>query len=137
MCIFSYLCFCNYNYKIFKNGIKINKMVLPILPGIIVLAGARILVSYGTHLLRFIAANPKILLSTATVATVADALKEHEKNEQIRNSILQDIYTQNPELAQKIVSAGGFSFHPVENMFQIAISSAITGLIIYAIIQKI
>ena len=112
-------------------------MVLPILPGIIVLAGARILVSYGTHLLRFIVANPKILMGTATVVTVADALKEHEKNEEIRNSILQDIYTQNPELAGKIVSAGGFSFHPVENMFKIAISSAITGLIIYAIIQKI
>jgi len=112
-------------------------MVLPILPGIIVLAGARILVSYGTHLLRFIVANPKILISTATVATVADALKEHEKNEQIRNSILQDIYSQNPELAQKIVSAGGFSFKPIENIFQMVISSAITGLIIYAIIQKI
>ena len=112
-------------------------MVLPILPGIIVLAGARILVSYGTHLLRFIVANPKFLIGTATVATVADALKEHEKNEQIRNSILQDIYTQNPELAQKIASAGGFSFHPVENIFQMAISSAITGLIIYTIIQKI
>ena len=112
-------------------------MVLPILPGIIVLAGARILVSYGTQLLRFIIANPKILIGTATVATVADALKEHEKNEETRNLILQDIYSQNPELAQKIVSAGGFSFKPIENIFQMVISSAITGLIIYAIIQKI
>jgi len=112
-------------------------MVLPLLPGIIVLAGARILVSYGTQLLRFIIANPKILIGTATVATVADALKEHEKNEETRNLILQDIYSQNPELAQKIVSAGGFSFKPIENIFQMVISSAITGLIIYAIIQKI
>jgi len=112
-------------------------MVLPILPGIIILGGVRILASYGTQLLRFIVANPKILLGTATVATVADALKEHEKNEETRNAILQDIYTQNPELAEKIVSAGGFSFHPIENIFQMAISSAIVGLIIYAIIQKI
>ena len=50
-------------------------MALPILPGIIFLAGARILVSYGTHLLRFIVANPKILLSTETVATVAEDRK--------------------------------------------------------------
>ena len=113
-------------------------MAIPLIPaGIFVLGGLRILASYGTHLLRFISANPKIAAGTATVAMVADALKEHEKNEQIRNSILQDIYTQNPELAQKIVSAGGFSFKPVENIFQIAASSAITGLIIYAIIQKI
>ena len=112
-------------------------MALPILPGIIVLAGARILVSYGTHLLRFVIANPKILAGTATVAMIADALKEQEKNEQVRNSILQDVYTQNPELAEKIVSAGGFSFKPVENIFQMAISSTIIGLIIYAIIQKI
>jgi len=112
-------------------------MVLPILPGIIILGGVRILASYGTQLLRFIIANPKILIGTATVATVADALKEHEKNEEIRNLILQDIYSQNPELAQKIVSAGGFSFKPIENIFQMVISSAITGLIIYAIIQKI
>jgi len=112
-------------------------MVLPILPGIIVLVGARILVSYGTHLLRFIVANPKILMSTATVVTVADALKEHEKNEEIRNSILQDIYTQNPELAGKIVSAGGFSFHPVENVFQMVIPWAIIGLIFYTLFKKI
>jgi len=112
-------------------------MALPILPGIIILGGVRILASYGTQLLRFIIANPKILIGTATVATVADALKEHEKNEEIRNLILQDIYSQNPELAQKIVSAGGFSFKPIENIFQMVISSAITGLIIYAIIQKI
>ena len=112
-------------------------MVLPILPGIIILGGVRILASYGSQLLRFIIANPKILIGTATVATVADALKEHEKNEEIRNLILQDIYSQNPELAQKIVSAGGFSFKPIENIFQMVISSAITGLIIYAIIQKI
>jgi len=112
-------------------------MVLPILPGIIILGGVRILASYGTQLLRFIIANPKILIGTATVATVADALKEHEKNEETRNLILQDIYSQNPELAQKIVSAGGFSFKPIENIFQMVISSAITGLIIYAIIQKI
>ena len=112
-------------------------MALPILPGIVILGGARILVSYGTQLLRFIVANPKILVGSATVATVADALKEHEKNEQTRNAILQDIYTQNPELAEKIVSAGGFSFHPIENVLQMAISSAITGLIIYAVIQKI
>ena len=76
-------------------------MALPILPGIIILGGVRILASYGTQLLRFIIANPKILIGTATVATVADALKEHEKNEEIRNAILQDIYTQNPELAKK------------------------------------
>jgi len=112
-------------------------MALPILPGIIILGGVRILASYGTQLLRFIIANPKILIGTATVATVADALKEHEKNEETRNLILQDIYSQNPELAQKIVSAGGFSFKPIENIFQMVISSAITGLIIYAIIQKI
>ena len=112
-------------------------MVLPILPGIIVLAGARILVSYGTHLLRFVVANPKILMGTATVATVADALKEHEKNEEIRNTILQDIYTQNPELAGKIVSAGGFSFHPVENVFQMVIPWAIIGLIFYVLYKKI
>ena len=112
-------------------------MVLPILPGIVILGGARILASYGTQLLRFIVANPKILLGTATVATVADALKEHEKNEQTRNVILQDIYTQNPELAEKIVSVGGFSFHPIENVLQMAVSSVITGLIIYAVIQKI
>ena len=112
-------------------------MVLPILPGIIILGGVRILASYGTQLLRFIVANPKILLGTATVATVADALKEHEKNEETRNAILQDIYTQNPELAEKIVSAGGFSFHPIENVLQMAVSSVITGLIIYAVIQKI
>jgi len=112
-------------------------MVLPILPGIIILGGVRILASYGSQLLRFIIANPKILIGTATVATVADALKEHEKNEETRNLILQDIYSQNPELAQKIVSAGGFSFKPIENIFQMVISSAITGLIIYAIIQKI
>ena len=112
-------------------------MALPILPGVIILGGVRILASYGTQLLRFIIANPKILIGTATVATVADALKEHEKNEEIRNLILQDIYSQNPELAQKIVSAGGFSFKPIENIFQMVISSAITGLIIYAIIQKI
>ena len=112
-------------------------MALPILPGIIILGGVRILASYGTQLLRFIIANPKILIGTATVATVADALKEHEKNEEIRNLILQDIYSQNPELAQKIVSAGGFSFNPIENIFQMVISSAITVLIIYAIIQKI
>ena len=112
-------------------------MALPILPGIVILGGVRILASYGTQLLRFIVANPKILLGSATVATVADALKEHEKNEETRNLILQDIYTQNPELAEKIVSAGDFSFHPIENVLQMAISSAITGLIIYAIIQKI
>jgi len=112
-------------------------MALPILPGIIILGGVRILASYGSQLLRFIIANPKILIGTATVATVADALKEHEKNEETRNLILQDIYSQNPELAQKIVSAGGFSFKPIENIFQMVISSAITGLIIYAIIQKI
>ena len=113
-------------------------MAIPLLPaGMYILGGLRILASYGTQLLRFISHNPKISAGTATVAMVADALKEHEKNEEIRNSIIQDIYTQNPELAQKIVSAGGFSFHPVENMFKMAISSAITGLIIYAIIQKI
>ena len=113
-------------------------MAIPLIPaGIFVLGGIRILASYGTHLLRFIVANPKISAGTATVFIVADALKEQEKNEQTRNYILQDIYTQNPELAQKIVSAGGFSFHPVENMFKIAISSAITGLVVYAIIQKI
>jgi len=112
-------------------------MALPILPGIIILGGVRILASYGSQLLRFIIANPKILIGTATVATVADALKEHEKNEETRNLILQDIYSQNPELAQKIVSAGGFSFKPIENIFHMVISSAITGLIIYAIIQKI
>ena len=113
-------------------------MALPLIPaGIFVLGGIRILASYGTHLLRFIVANPKIAAGTATVAMVADLLKEQEKNEETRNSILQDVYTQNPELAEKIVSAGGFSFHPIENVFQIAISSAITGLIIYAIIQKI
>ena len=112
-------------------------MALPILPGVIILGGVLILASYGTQLLRFIIANPKILIGTATVATVADALKEHEKNEETRNLILQDIYSQNPELAQKIVSAGGFSFKPIENIFQMVISSAITGLIIYAIIQKI
>ena len=112
-------------------------MALPILPGIIILGGVRILASYGSQLLRFIIANPKILIGTATVATVADALKDHEKNEETRNLILQDIYSQNPELAQKIVSAGGFSFKPIENIFQMVISSAITGLIIYAIIQKI
>jgi len=113
-------------------------MAIPLLPaGMYVLGGLRILASYGTHLLRFISLNPKISAGTATVAIVADALKEQEKNEQTRNFILQDIYTQNPELAGKIVSAGGFSFHPVENMFQMAISSAIIGLILYAIIQKI
>jgi len=113
-------------------------MAIPLIPaGMYILGGIRILASYGTQLLRFISLNPKISAGTATVAMVADALKEHEKNEEIRNSILQDIHTQNPELAEKIVSAGGFSFHPVENMFKIAISSAITGLIIYAIIQKI
>ena len=113
-------------------------MAIPLLPaGMYVLGGLRILASYGTHLLRFISLNPKISAGTATVAIVADALKEHEKNEQTRNFILQDIYTQNPELAEKIVSAGGFSFRPVENVLQMAISSAITGLIIYAIIQKI
>ena len=113
-------------------------MAIPLIPaGMYILGGLRILASYGTHLLRFISVNPKIAAGTASVVMVADALKEHEKNEEIRNAILQDIYTQNPELAKKIVSAGGFSFHPVENMFKIAISSAITGLIIYAIIQKI
>ena len=112
-------------------------MVLPVIPGIIILGGVRILVSYGTHLLRFVIANPKILAGTATVAMIADALKEQEKNEQVRNSILQDVYTQNPELAEKIVADGGFSFHPVENIFQMTISSAIIGLVIYAIIQKI
>jgi len=113
-------------------------MAIPIIPaGIYILGGIRILASYGTHLLRFIAANPKISAGTATVAMVADALKEHEKNEQIRNVILQDIYTQNPELAKKIVSSGEFSFHPIENVLQIAISSAIIGLLVYAIIQKI
>ena len=113
-------------------------MAIPIIPaGIYILGGFRILASYGTRLLRFISLNPKISAGTATVAIIAVTLKEQEKNEQVRNSILQDVYTQNPELAQKIVSAGGFSFHPVENIFQIAISSAITGLIIYAIIQKI
>ena len=112
-------------------------MVLPILPGIIILGGVRILASYGTQLLRFVIANPKIIIGSATVSTIADALKEHEKNEQTRNAILQDIYTQNPELAQKIASAGGFSFKPIENIFQMVTSSAIAGLIIYAIIQKI
>ena len=113
-------------------------MAIPLIPaGIYILGGIRILASYGTHLLRFISLNPKISAGTATVVMVADALKEHEKNEQTRNVILQDIYTQNPELAEKIVSAGGFSFHPVENVLQMAISSAITGLVIYAIIQKI
>ena len=113
-------------------------MAIPIIPaGIYILGGIRILASYGTHLLRFIAANPKISAGTATVVMVADALKEHEKNEQTRNAILQDIYTQNPELAEKIVSSGEFSFHPIENVFQIAISSAIIGLLVYAIIQKI
>jgi len=113
-------------------------MAIPLIPaGIYILGGVRILASYGTRLLGFIAANPKIAAGTASIAMVADVLKEQEKNEEIRNSILQDVYTQNPELVGKIVSAGGFSFHPVENMFQIAISSAITGLIIYAIIQKI
>ena len=113
-------------------------MAIPLIPaGIHILGGARILASYGTQLLRFISLNPKISAGTATVAMVADVLKEQEKNEQVRNSILQDVYTQNPELAEKIVSAGGFSFRPVENVLQMAISSAITGLIIYAIIQKI
>ena len=112
-------------------------MVLPILPGIIIIGGVRILASYGTQLLRFIVANPKILLSTATVATVADALKEHEKNEETRNLILQDIYIQNPELAEKIVSAGGFSFHPVENVLQMVIPWAIIGLIFYVLTKKI
>ena len=113
-------------------------MAIPLLPaGMYVLGGLRILASYGTHLLRFISLNPKISAGTATVAIIADVLKEQEKNEQTRNFILQDIYTQNPELAGKIVSVGGISFHPVENMFQIAISSAITGLIVYALIQKI
>ena len=113
-------------------------MAIPLIPaGTYILGGIRILASYGTHLLRFISLNPKISAGTATVAVVADALKEHEKNEETRNAILQDIYTQNPELAEKIVSAGGFSFHPAENMFQIAISSLVIGLIIYAIIQKI
>jgi len=113
-------------------------MAIPLLPaGMYVLGGLRILASYGTHLLRFISLNPKISAGTATVAIIADVLKEQEKNEQTRNFILQDIYTQNPELAGKIVSVGGYSFHPVENMFQIAISSAITGLIVYALIQKI
>ena len=113
-------------------------MAIPLLPaGMYILGGLRILASYGTHLLRFISINPKIAAGTATVVMVADLLKEQEKNEETRNSILQDIYSQNPELAEKIVSAGGFSFKPVENMFQIAVSSAITGLIIYAIIQKI
>ena len=113
-------------------------MAIPLIPaGMYILGGIRILASYGTQLLRFISLNPKISAGTATVAMVADALKEHEKNEEIRNSIIQDIYTQNPELAEKIVSAGGFSFKPVENIFQMAISSTIIGLIIYAIIQKI
>ena len=113
-------------------------MAIPLIPaGIYILGGIRILASYGTHLLRFISLNPKIAAGTATVAILADTLKEQEKNEETRNFILQDIYTQNPELAEKIVSAGGFSFHPVENMFQIAVSSAITGLVIYAVIQKI
>ena len=113
-------------------------MAIPLLPaGMYILGGLRILASYGTHLLRFISINPKIAAGTATVVMVADILKEQEKNEETRNSILQDIYTQNPELAEKIVSAGGFSFKPVENIFQMAISSTIIGLIIYAIIQKI
>ena len=113
-------------------------MAIPLIPaGIYILGGARILASYGTQLLRFISLNPKISAGTATVAIVADTLKEHEKNEETRNLVIQDIYTQNPDLAQKIVSAGGFSFHPIENMFQMAISSAIAGLVIYAIIQKI
>ena len=113
-------------------------MAIPLIPaGIYILGVARILASYGTQLLRFISLHPKISAGAATVAIVADTLKEYEKNEQVRNAILQDIYTQNPELAEKIVSTGGFSFKPIENMFQIAISSAITGLIIYAIIQKI
>ena len=113
-------------------------MAIPLIPaGMYILGGIRILASYGTQLLRFISLNPKISAGTATVAMVADVLKEQEKNEETRNLILQDIYTQNPELAKKIVSAGGFSFKPVENIFQIAVSSAITGLIIYAIIQKI
>ena len=113
-------------------------MAIPLLPaGMYILGGLRILASYGTHLLRFISINPKIAAGTATVVMVADLLKEQEKNEETRNSILQDIYTQNPELAEKIVSAGGFSFKPVENIFQMTISAAITGLIIYAVIQKI
>ena len=113
-------------------------MAIPLLPaGMYILGGLRILASYGAHLLRFISINPKIAAGTATVVMVADILKEQEKNEETRNSILQDIYTQNPELAEKIVSAGGFSFKPVENIFQMAISSTIIGLIIYAIIQKI
>ena len=113
-------------------------MAIPLIPaGMYILGGFRILASYGTRLLSFISLNPKISAGTATVAIIADTLKEQEKNEQTRNAILQDIYTQNPELAREIVSAGGFSFHPVENMFKIAISSAITGLVIYAIIQKI
>ena len=113
-------------------------MAIPLIPaGIYLLGGARILASYGTQLLRFIAANPKISAGTATVAMVADTLKEQEKNEQVRNSILRDIYTQNPELAEKIVSAGGFSFRPIENVLQMVVLSAITGLLVYAIIQKI
>ena len=112
-------------------------MVLPIIPGIIVLGGVRVLASYGTQLFRFVVANPKILLGSATVATIADALKEHEKNEETRNAILQDIYLQNPELAQKIVSAGGFSFHPVENVLQMVIPWAIIGLIFYVLTKKI
>ena len=113
-------------------------MAIPLIPaGIYIIGGVRILASYGTQLLRFISLNPKISAGTATVAMVADALKEHEKNEQTRNSILQDIYTQNPELAKKIVSAGGFSFHPVENVFQMVIPWAIIGLIFYALFKKI
>ena len=113
-------------------------MAIPLLPaGMYILGGLRILASYGTHLLRFILINPKIAAGTATVVMVADLLKEQEKNEETRNSILQDIYTQNPELAEKIVSAGGFSFKPIENMFQVTLSTAITGLIIDALIQKI
>ena len=113
-------------------------MAIPLIPaGIYILGGVRILASYGTRLLGFIAANPKIAAGTASIAMVADVLKEQEKNEEIRNSILQDVYTQNPELARKIVSAGGFSFKPIENVLQMTISSAIIGLIIYAVIRKI
>jgi len=113
-------------------------MAIPLIPaGIYILGGARILASYGTHLLRFIAANPKIVAGVTSIAMIADMLKGQEKNEETRNAILQDIYTQNPELAEKIVAEGGFSFKPAENIFQMAISSAITGLIIYALIQKI
>ena len=113
-------------------------MAIPLIPaGIYILGGARILASYGTQLLRFISLNPKISAGTATVAMVADVLKEQEKNEQVRNSILQDVYTQNPELAEKIVSAGGFSFHPVENVLQMVIPWAIIGLIFYVLTKKI